>query len=368
LIVNENGQMPRAERAFHHYETILYAFYNKEITIDDIDMTVALSDCYHLLEISDYLGCTSLISKPVEVALFKHGQNLFQAIRGSPHAWIEMAYRVRSELIFKECIIHLVGDWRNLGARTDVTEAIRDVPGVRGLIEKYRRALVDQARDLETKVLTHYPQAMRLPSEELPIKREAYARDILVWMALTFFRQWVSQRLLVGRGRDAPDGGYELYTLLGAGGDRYMDKTVVNQFHTHFPMTKKAMNVLENHLFEIKNCIRQVVTDSAILRSHCQLDVHRFPIKHMTCTVFDREDFPWLKEEREASSLPVKRTYKPGGNEISRLNLETARRFQRVGSEEVREDIESDAEMAGDEDEVRDPHYRSDSNKRLRHD
>lgn len=365
MIVNENGRMPEAEKAFHHYETILYAFYNKEITIDDLDMAVALLDCYQLLEISDYLGCTSLVSKPIEVALFKHGQNLFQAIRGSPHAWIEMAYRVRSELIFKECMIHMVGDWRNLRAKPQVIDAIRDVPNVRGLIEKYHRALLNQARDLEMKVLANYPQAVRLPTDELPIKREAYARDILVWMALTFFRQWVSQRLLGGKGRDAPDGGYELYTLLGAGGDRYMDKTVVNQFHTHFPMTKKAMNVLENHLFEIKNCIKQVVDDSGILRSHCQLDVHRFPPKHMTCTVFDRDDFPWLKEEREASSLPVKRAYKPGGNEIARLNLETARKYRRIDSE-GREDFEADAEMAEEEDEERDPHYRSDSNKRMR--
>ena len=79
MIVNENGRMPEAEKAFHHYETILYAFYNKEITIDDLDMAVALLDCYQLLEISDYLGCTSLVSKPIEVALFKHGQNAGKA-------------------------------------------------------------------------------------------------------------------------------------------------------------------------------------------------------------------------------------------------------------------------------------------------
>jgi hypothetical protein len=362
--------MPEAEKVFHQYETILYAFYNKEITIDDIDMTVALSDCYQLLEISDHLGCTSLISKPIEVALFKHGQNLFQAIRASPHAWIEMAYRVRSELIFKECIVHLVGDWRNLKPKRQVTDAIRDVPGARGLVEKYHGALLEKARALEVSILSHYPQAVRLPSDELPIKREAYARDILVWMALTFFRHWVSQRLIGGRGRDAPDCGYELYTALGAGGDRYMDKTVVNQFHTHFPMTKKAMNVLENHLFELKECIKKLVADSGLLRSHCLLDVHRFPTSHMTCTVFDRAEFPWLAEERggpssssssSSSSLPTKRPYKPGGNEIARLNLETARRFQR---EEGREDFEEDVGMAGAERDVR---CESESSKRMRY-
>lgn len=39
-------------------------------------MTVVLSDCYKLMEICDYLGCISLISKPIEVALLQHGLRL----------------------------------------------------------------------------------------------------------------------------------------------------------------------------------------------------------------------------------------------------------------------------------------------------
>lgn len=361
LIVNENGRIPQADKAMSNYESILYAFYNKELTVDHTDMSAALSDCYQLLQISDYLGCTGLVSKPIEVALFKHGQDLFRAIQGVPYAWIEMAYRIRSELIFKECIIHLVGDWKNFKTKSNIVNRLRDVPNVRGLIEKYHRTLLDKSKALELSILSHYPHAMRLPSEDLPIKRESYAKDILVWMALTFFRHWVSQRLVTGKGRDAQDCGYDLYYALGQGGDTYMDKSVINQFHTRFPMTKKAMNVLENHLFEIKECIKKVVDDSKVLRSQCQLDVHRFPVKHLTCTEFAREDFPWLTEEREAKVVPAKRAYKPGGNEIARLNLETARRFQKGLSEEGQDEMEYD-----DEDEV-EAEYESDNLKRMRY-
>lgn len=328
-------------------------------------MMAALSECYQLLEISDYLGCTSLISKPIEVALFKHGQELFRAIQKAPYAWITMAYKVRSELIFRECIIHLVGDWRNLKAKPNIIERLRDVTSTRGLIEKYHRVLVDKAKTLEISILSHYPQAMRLPSEDVPIKREAYAKDILVWMALTFFRHWVSQRMVTGKGRDAPDCGYDLFNSLGTGGDLYMDKSVMNQFHTYFPMTKKAMNVLENHLSEIKQCIKKVVDESKVLINQSQLDVHRFPVPYLTCTEFDRDDFPWLKEDREAKVLPVKRAYKPGGNEIARQNLETARRFQNAVSEEGRDELEFNDE---EEDEgYLGPQYGSKSSKRMRY-
>jgi hypothetical protein len=351
LIVNENGRIPQALKIFAHYESIFYAFYNKELTIDDTDMSAALSDCYQLLQISDYLGCTSLISKPIEVALLKHGQDLFRAIQGAPYAWVEMAVRIRSELVFRECIIHLVGNWKNFKSGRNISEHLREIPGLRALIEKYHRLLLNQCKALELGVMSLYPGDMRLPVDDLPIKREAYAKDILVWMALTFFRHWIGQRLIMEKGRHSLDCGYELYKQIGTAGESYMDKSVINQFHTRFPMTKKAMNVLENHLLEIKECMKGVVDQHKILKSNCQLDVHRFPVSYLTCTDFQRVDYPWNKEEEGPRVMPAKRDYKPGGNDISRLNLKTAREHQERSLSVEMEGGEEEGEFEDEEDE-----------------
>jgi hypothetical protein len=314
-------------------------------------MSAALSDCYQLLQISDYLGCTSLISKPIEVALLKHGQDLFRAIQGAPYAWVEMAFRIRSELVFRECITHLVGNWKNFKSLRNISEHLREIPGLRALIEKYHRLLLNQCKALELGVMSLYPGDMRLPVDDLPIKREAYAKDILVWMALTFFRHWIGQRLIMEKGRHAMDCGYELYKQIGTAGESYMDKSVINQFHTRFPMTKKAMNVLENHLLEIKECMKGVVDQHKILKSNCQLDVHRFPVNYLTCTDFQRVDYPWNKEEGP-HVVPAKRDYKPGGNDIARLNLKTAREHQeRSLSMEMEGGEEGEFEDEEDEDE-----------------
>jgi hypothetical protein len=330
MIVNENGRIPQAHKVFAHYEAIFYAFYNKELSIDDTDMSTALSDCYQLLQISDYLGCTGLISKPIEVALLKHGQDLFRAIQGAPYAWVEMAFRIRSELVFRECMIHLVGNWKTFKSNRTMTEQLREIPGLRGLIEKYRRLLLNQCKSLELGVMSLYPGSMRLPVDDLLIKREFYAKDILVWMALTFFRHWIGQRLIMERGRHNIDCGYELYKQIGTAGESYMDKSVINQFHTKFLMTKKGMNVLENHLQEIKECMKVVVDQHKILQSNCQLDVHRFPVGYLTCTKFQRGDYPWERNMERPRVLPAKREYKPGGNDIARLNLDTARMQQEM--------------------------------------
>ncbi|KAF1836385.1 hypothetical protein BDW02DRAFT_241870 [Decorospora gaudefroyi] len=344
LIVNENGRIPQAHKAFAHYEAIFYAFYNKELTIDDTDMSTALSDCYQLIQISDYLGCTSLISKPIEVTLLKHGQDLFRAIQSAPYAWIEMAFRIRSELIFRECMIHLVGNWKLHRSMRNVATHLRQIPGLRALVEKYHRLLLSQCKALEHGIMSLYPGDMRVPADDLPIKREVYAKDILVWMALTFFRHWVGQRLIMEKGRHAPDGGYELYKQIGTAGESYMDKSVLNQFHTRFPMTKKAMNVLENHLSEIKECMKAVVEQHKILKSNCQLDVHRFPVPYLTCVEFEKGDCPWETDTEGLRVQSAKRAYKPGGNDIAKSKLDSARMTQ-GSSLSVEELLEVDDEF-----------------------
>jgi hypothetical protein len=306
-------------------------------------MSEALPVCVSLLAISDYIGCTGIISKPIEVALLKYGQDLWRSIKNDPCAWVGIARDIRSEAMFKECVIHFVGNWKNFKKQAGVLEAVREIPGLRMLIEKYHRALIHQCKNLELAIMSHYPGKMDKPSEDIPIKREAYSKDILVWMALSFYRHWVGQRLLLEKGRHGNDCGYDLYKAMGAAGEAYIDKTVINQFHTKFPMTKKAMNVLENHLFEIKECMKSIVEEHGVLVSATHLDVNRFPVNYLTCIVFKKSDLPWLKEDTAPRVLPSKAKYKPGGNEIARQNLETAKRAQARALFEDDEDDEEDS-------------------------
>lgn len=291
-------------------------------------MTVVLSDCYKLMEICDYLGCISLISKPIEVALLQHGQDFFRGIQSVPYLWIALAYQIRSEMIFKECMIHLVGNWKTFRNSRKAVESLRQVAGLRGLIEKYHRMLLSQCKSLELAVMAYCPEVMRLPSDEQPIKREAYARDILLWMAMGFYRQWVGQRLITDKGRHSVDCGYELYNMLAGSGDAYLDRSVLNQFHERFPLTKKALTVVDRHLDEFKHHIKGIVRQHEILKSKCTLDVHQFPVNYLTCTDFKRTDCPWISGQAALVVVPEKPEYKPGGNDLARQNLEMERRLQ----------------------------------------
>ncbi|KAF1970952.1 hypothetical protein BU23DRAFT_537123 [Bimuria novae-zelandiae CBS 107.79] len=352
-VFNENGRVPT--KLFDYWERVLYAFYGTDIRIADEDMGAALSDCIGLIQVAEYLGCIHLIGKPVEIALLKHGQVLFRAIQTTPHAWANMSFRITSELIFREALIHLAGRWNHWKKDRACMESLRGTPAAKMLAEKYHQRLVQKSRALENKLMSHYPGDMAMPKEDIPIKREEYAKDILVWMALTWFRHWFGQRIIAGKGYFADDGGYALYKAIGAGGDAYMDKAILTQFHGMFPITKKALNVLENHLLEIKECMAEWVQKSNLLKSNCQLNVQMYPVEYITCVEFENGDFPWLaKEQEEAAKL--KRGRRPGGNDITARNLEAAKRHQEqrevsTGSDDGMMD-EGEEE---DEQPVRDP-------------
>lgn len=355
IIFNENGRVPTAKEGGRRYETILYAFYNKDIVVDDSNMETALTDCYKLVTIAKYLGCTSLVGKSIEVALLKHGQSFFRSIASVPHLWGSLAYSIRSELIFREAFIHLVGSWKNVKNNSAMMSYLRSIPNVRGFIEKYHRALLQRVKKLELTLMSEYPGDIATPTKDIPIKREEYSKDVLVHLALMFFRHWLGNRIISEQGRQADDCGYRLYRLIYAAGDAYMDKGVMNNFHTKFPMTKKAFTVLENHLSEIKEVMKDYVAKSKMVESTLQLDLVKFPVDYFTCTDLKHEDFPWLKEDKKAREKPAKRAYKPGGNEIARQNLESAKRFQSqerglIGEHE--EDVDEDGFEVDVEDDV----------------
>ncbi|KAL5386915.1 hypothetical protein DPSP01_003931 [Paraphaeosphaeria sporulosa] len=323
-VLNENGRVPT--KIFKYWERVLYAFYGTEIRIADDDMGAALVDCIGLIEVAEYLGCVNLIGKPVEVALLKHGQVLFRSIQANPQGWANMSFRIRSELIFRESIIHLAGNWNTWKRNRTTLQGLTKTPEARRLAEKYHRRLLERSRALENKLASHYPPKIAAPKEDLPVKREEYAKDILIWMALCWFRQWLAHKIIANKGYNADDGGFSLYEAIGAGGDAYMDKAVLSQFHAMFPITKKALNVIENHVCEIKELMQSWVVKSGLLKSNCQLNIEQFPVSYITCTEFERADFPWLEDEQPAP--PVRKGKRPGGNDIAQRNLEAAKRHQ----------------------------------------
>ena len=100
----------------------------------------------------------------------KHGQALFRSIQANPQGWANMSFRIRSEVIFRESIIHLTGNWNTWKKNRAAMHGLTKTPDARRLAEKYHQVLLGRSRVLENKINSHYPGNIAQPKEDIPIK------------------------------------------------------------------------------------------------------------------------------------------------------------------------------------------------------
>lgn len=210
----------------------------------------------------------------MENALIAEGQSLWEAVAQSPHSWIGMACRLQSRVIYKNCFIHLVGRYqvfRRVLANTDLalpkaTTVIESLPPrVKDkVVAKYNGFFAERCAYVESTIMTYYPPALRRTAEA---GRKDYANDIFLHMALSLFRHWFGLQVIERRNHiSSNDGGWAFYQELLTGGEAYLRREDLREWHEMFPMSGKGTMVLQNHLNDIKEEVRKLVKASQCYR------------------------------------------------------------------------------------------------------
>ncbi|KAI9788749.1 MAG: hypothetical protein M1816_006606 [Peltula sp. TS41687] len=280
----DNG---RESKELHgQYDRLFRAFYHIRPNFDDRSISAVLYDSMGLIELADAVGSIEAISETVDIALMRQGDILFKSIAANPATWSDLALRISSPTIFKEAIVHLVGQWQSMASR----EKPKLPAVVLELCQKKFAELQVKKKAVEIGILSHYPAALMRAPDSRP-SRASYGADIYLWMSLNLVRHWFGQALSEGRGRTAKDGGAGLYRQIGAGGYSYLDRDTMERFHRHFPMTQRAIVRLEEVLSEVKQEIKAFVKD--LLVNNTRLDIKKEDTPYLTCCEVKKEDLPW---------------------------------------------------------------------------
>jgi hypothetical protein len=319
--LNENGKVPT--KYIEYYRGIIDTFYGRELDLNDVGIQSALEDAMGLIEVAEYLGSVTAVAKNIDLALIKQGQVLFRSIANNPLEWLDLAVRITSEIIFKEAVIHVVGRWN------EFTSAQKGGMGkdVKRVCVKHVDNLNRQRRALELQIGVLYPGGIVHPPGAPPVKRETFAADIMMWMAVCLFRQWLMQQILQDKTFRAKDGGYMLYKQMSEAGNKYLNRQVAAPFFGNFPMTKKGQNVFENHLLELKEVVKGSVCRSGLLESESALDTTKFKVPWLTCTAVEAMDYPWLKK---GTAPAAKRTREERREEDSDTDMDANEDNKRV--------------------------------------
>lgn len=239
-----------------------------------------------------------MITKPIESTLLSTGQTVHNSICLGPAAWLDFACRIKSKVIFREAVIHAVGQYNTPAMQTAMRSALEKT--VVEVIEKKATVLMEAVKKSFMKVLSYYPQQLqrgrRVGLADVDnFGRNSYANDIYSWMALTVFRHYIMQHVADDQTHRADDMGHALVRAIGEGGDAYLDKQAVIQFHHLFPMSARGSAVVENKLNDIKEEVKKFVV--AIVQNNSQLyDVGK--LKFFTCAHVEARDYPWSETSK----------------------------------------------------------------------
>lgn len=236
-----------------------------------------------------------MITKPIESTLLSTGQTVHNSIALDPGAWLDFACRIKSKVIFREALIHAVGQYNKPSMQTAMQSTL-EKPVVH-IIERKATLLIKGVKKSFQNVISYYPPHLTRNrtiglADADNFGRNSYANDIYHWMALTVFRHYITQHIAEDQTHRADDIGYALAAAINEGGDAYLDKDVVTKFHGLFPMSARGSAVVENKLNDIKEEVKKFV--DKLVQNNTQLYDAR-NLKFFTCTTVDSTDYPWTE-------------------------------------------------------------------------
>lgn len=239
-----------------------------------------------------------MITKPIESTLFAIGQVVHQSIAQGPAAWLDFAYRIRSKFIFREALIHATGQYSTPKMQTAIQDLLPKA--VADVLEKRARILMNGVKMCLRNVLSYYPlhlqRARTIGLADMDnFGRNSYANDIFHWMALTVFRHYITQHVADDQTHHATDMGFALIQAISKGGDAYLDKASLTEFHRLFPISHRGGAVVENKLNDIKEEVKKFV--QPLMKNQTLLQPST-PHNYFTCANVHSLDYPWIERPK----------------------------------------------------------------------
>ncbi|TKA79738.1 hypothetical protein B0A55_04369 [Friedmanniomyces simplex] len=290
----ENGRA--VNPTFLAYDAVFGAFYQVPIDLGDFS-TDALTDilitAFDILKVAEYLGCTDVITSPIEATLLATGQVLFVSISNQPAGWLDFAFRIRSRVLFREAMIHAVGQYNS----DDMQNMIHTLhPAVAELLTKKANTLKGAVKRSFQLMLSYYPTHLQRERtvgrcDRDNIGRSSYGNDIMDWLALVVLRHFLAQQVADDQTHQAADLGKSVIDVVIAGNDAYLSRRDLETWHGFFPMSGRAKVVLDRKVGELKQAIKQYAT--VFTKNESQLNVVATPVEHLTCSTLQITEYPW---------------------------------------------------------------------------
>ncbi|OOF94737.1 hypothetical protein ASPCADRAFT_148613, partial [Aspergillus carbonarius ITEM 5010] len=272
------------EKTRQCWENMFKMFYKINPTLHDGGTpSNLLKNSLELVELAEDIEATHVVYPAIGTVLEVYGQELYHCIANDPINWNKLGMRIQSTLIFQESAIHLVGRWNSL---TD--DGFKSLPEcTRELCSRKQDEVLMLKQAVEQHILNHQPGAI---SHANPA--DSKCRDVYMWMAIAFFRQWLCQTIADSQNHRALDGGATFYRAIGAGGRAYLEVIDQSSLVLLFPIDHDEVKIIEERLIKLKEQVKYLVAE--LLANRSRYDPKAWgELPYLTCCKLYNQDFPW---------------------------------------------------------------------------
>lgn len=322
------------EEVLKDYDNLFRTMYQRRPILDGVNIANAYTECKALLHLADMYDALEVVGDRVDHHLLCFGAKLFKQIARYPPSYLKLGYLARSQKIFSEALIHVVGQWP--AAAPQLRNQVD--AGVMDLIEDK----VEEMQDMQTRVES---KLWRLTLTTSRGERVTPTNDFMCWLAMSLFRQWFAENTTPGvsgilkdssrptsnstqqnnstarRGSrssnhiasqrvsapppaaaassssSAPLNTGRIFLLLGStSSSAYLNHDETKRFLKLQPDLYNRDNLrrFERRIDELKNLARDAV--KPLMRNFLELDLSSFGpggLGYLTCTRVETRDLPW---------------------------------------------------------------------------
>ena len=296
-------QEPTKLEVCEAYNNLFLTYHSKTPEINTTNIQNALSQSELLLNIASYYRSLPTVRLHVNNILTQYGRELYQAIRQNPPRWLFLSIYLESGPIFKESLIHIVGNYPSWPWKTVPQSKL--TPEVLAII----RTKVDELQSVRAKV----NEALFMSTLSVAGKEVALGvdnKDVLdTWCTVQLWRDWFCRALNQAKASHPTttttffDFDAAMYRTMAKGGDAYLPLANVKHWREEYGVTrldcaKWTAEDLEEDLAIMKRYAQGVV--QPLLENRSMLSVEEDGIGYFTCTKVGNDELPWAKK---ASSL-----------------------------------------------------------------
>jgi len=312
---------------FRSYDNLFRIFYNYPPSLDSANIANAYVESKGLLQLADIYDSLDIIGPRIDHHLIRFQGRLWKQIAKYPASYLKLGYLARSRDIFREALVHVVGQWP-VGERQ-----------LRGQVPQNVLELIeDKVDELEETKARVEAKLWRLTLTTTRGERVNPGNDWLAWLVQSLWRQWFAEKTTpapVGilkdssarTSRDSSVGATPLrhaglpaslnpldrsvppqppppplntgrvFRLIGAAAQAYLDHNDLKRFLKQAgpdAYTRDNLRRAERRLDELKNLAAAAV--QPLMRNFLELDVREAGISYLTCTRMEERDWPWEED------------------------------------------------------------------------